>query len=349
MRRSRGSLRRSSISARRARRRSRERDVASRIRRACAQRLRNWQPRSSPISARHQAGDRAERLPRPTLPGTGMQSSSPRVYGCAGSRNAAAGACLDDLAGIHHGDPVRDARDDAEVVRDQDQRHAELALQLRQQVQDLRLDRDVERGGRLVGDDQLRARTSAPSRSSPAGAGRPRAGADTGRAGSPRRVMPTFSSRQHRALARLARASRRGGAAAPPRAGCRSVYAGLSEVIGSWKIIAMPVAAQIGQRRSPAPQQVLAVEGELPPCAPRRAGSRPISASAVSDLPQPDSPTMHSVSPRSSARSTPRTACSRPAGVGISTRKSCTCRRGAVTAICALWLAAFPIARRDGA
>ena len=35
-------------------------------------------------------------------------------------------------------------------------RHAELALQLREQLQDLRLDRDVERGRRLVGDEQLR-------------------------------------------------------------------------------------------------------------------------------------------------------------------------------------------------
>ena len=51
---------------------------------------------------------------------------------------------------------VGDARDHAQVVRDEDQRHAELALQLREQAQDLRLDRHVERRGRLVGDQQLR-------------------------------------------------------------------------------------------------------------------------------------------------------------------------------------------------
>ena len=34
-------------------------------------------------------------------------------------------------------------------------RHAELALQALQQLQDLRLDGDVERGGRLVGDQQV--------------------------------------------------------------------------------------------------------------------------------------------------------------------------------------------------
>ena len=39
---------------------------------------------------------------------------------------------------------------------DEDERQPELALQLAQQVEDLRLDRHVERGDRLVGDDQLR-------------------------------------------------------------------------------------------------------------------------------------------------------------------------------------------------
>ena len=34
---------------------------------------------------------------------------------------------------------------------------AELVLELAQQVEDLRLDRHVERGGRLVGDQQLAA------------------------------------------------------------------------------------------------------------------------------------------------------------------------------------------------
>ena len=40
-----------------------------------------------------------------------------------------------------------------------------LALQVAHQLEDLRLDGDVERRGRLVGDQQLRARSRAPSRS----------------------------------------------------------------------------------------------------------------------------------------------------------------------------------------
>ena len=47
-------------------------------------------------------------------------------------------------------------------------------------------------------------------------------------------------------------------------------------------------------------------------------------ASAVSVLPQPDSPTMHSVSPRSTWNDTPCTACSVPAGTGSATRSSST-------------------------
>ena len=63
---------------------------------------------------------------------------------------------LDDAAEVHHGDAVGDLPDHRQVVRDEDVGEVELALQVPQQVQDLRLDRDVERGDRLVADDQLR-------------------------------------------------------------------------------------------------------------------------------------------------------------------------------------------------
>ena len=75
--------------------------------------------------------------------------------------------------------------DHAQVVRDQDHRHPQVAAQVVDQVEDLGLDRHVERGRRLVGDQQLRASRPAPSRSSPAGAGRRRAGAGSSRAARP--------------------------------------------------------------------------------------------------------------------------------------------------------------------
>ena len=63
---------------------------------------------------------------------------------------------LDDLAAVHHGDAVRRLGDDAEIVGDQHHARAPLGLQCPHQVEDLRLDRDVESRRRLVGDEQLR-------------------------------------------------------------------------------------------------------------------------------------------------------------------------------------------------
>ena len=51
---------------------------------------------------------------------------------------------------------MRRLRHHAHVVGDQHQRHAALALQRYQQLENLLLDRDVQRGGRLVGDQQQR-------------------------------------------------------------------------------------------------------------------------------------------------------------------------------------------------
>ena len=66
------------------------------------------------------------------------------------------GALLHHLAGVHHGDAARHFGDHAHVVGDEHQRHAALLLQAAQQIEDLRLDRHVERRRRLVGDQQAR-------------------------------------------------------------------------------------------------------------------------------------------------------------------------------------------------
>ena len=62
---------------------------------------------------------------------------------------------LHDLAEVHDRDPVGDVPDDGEVVRDEEVGEVEVALQLLHQVDDLRLDRDVERGDRLVADEEV--------------------------------------------------------------------------------------------------------------------------------------------------------------------------------------------------
>ena len=63
---------------------------------------------------------------------------------------------LDDGAEIHHRDAVGDVLDHREVVRDENIGKPEPLLQVPQQVEDLRTDRDVERRDRLVADDQFR-------------------------------------------------------------------------------------------------------------------------------------------------------------------------------------------------
>ena len=49
-------------------------------------------------------------------------------------------------AGIHHDDALRGFGHHAEIVGDQDHRRPELALQIEDNLEDLRLDGDVERG-----------------------------------------------------------------------------------------------------------------------------------------------------------------------------------------------------------
>jgi len=63
---------------------------------------------------------------------------------------------LDDLAEIHYRDAVAELLDDGEVVGDEEIREAEFTLQVAEEIDHLRLHRDVERRGRLVPDDEAR-------------------------------------------------------------------------------------------------------------------------------------------------------------------------------------------------
>ena len=67
------------------------------------------------------------------------------------------GRMLRDPARVHHEHVVAELGDDAQVVRDEQHRHAVLVLQPAQELEDLRLHGDVERRRRLVGDQELRA------------------------------------------------------------------------------------------------------------------------------------------------------------------------------------------------
>ncbi|ABA48402.1 hypothetical protein BURPS1710b_2632 [Burkholderia pseudomallei 1710b] len=67
---------------------------------------------------------------------------------------------LDEPALLHHRDPLGEAPHEIQIVRDEQHRHPALGrrvtLQFEQQLDDLRADRHVERGGRLVGEQQAR-------------------------------------------------------------------------------------------------------------------------------------------------------------------------------------------------
>ena len=99
-------------------------------------------PAAAPGASRSTRGDRAEQTPRVRVL---------RVVEQLVER-----ALLDDAPGVHDEHAVGDVGDDAEVVGDEDDRRRRsrraASLEL---VEDLRLDRHVERGRRLVGDQQL--------------------------------------------------------------------------------------------------------------------------------------------------------------------------------------------------
>jgi len=67
------------------------------------------------------------------------------------------GPFFDDLAGVHHRHPVTRLRDDPQIVGDHQHGHPQFCLEIVDQLQNLRLDRHVECGRRLVGDQQLRS------------------------------------------------------------------------------------------------------------------------------------------------------------------------------------------------
>src|SRR3954454_8158407 len=65
-------------------------------------------------------------------------------------------AALDELSAIQEVHTVGDLAGHREIVRDEHVGKSELLPQSGEQVEDLRLDGDVERGDRLVADDHLR-------------------------------------------------------------------------------------------------------------------------------------------------------------------------------------------------
>ncbi len=106
------------------------------------------------------------------------------------------------------------------------------------------------------------------------------------------------------------------------------VMTGLSDVIGSWKIIATspPRSRRMARSGSVVSSRPASV---MEPLRRRSEGDRSrMIESAVSDLPEPDSPARHSVSPGASAKPTPSSTGRSPSGVRASMHRSSTVRIG---------------------
>ena len=181
---------------------------------------------------------------------------------------------LDDPAEVHHGDPRRDELDDREIVRDEDVGQPEPLLQVAQQVHDLRLDRDVERGHRLVADDEARldGERAGDADALPLAAGELV------------RVAPgvfrreSDESQQLRARARVGARPRGRAASSGSASVCPTVMRGLSEANGSWKMICSaprrPRMSRIGQREEVAAFEVHGARGRLEQAQHEPAGRR---------------------------------------------------------------------------
>src|SRR6266851_330513 len=103
-----------------------------------------------------------------------------------------------------------------------------------------------------------------------------------------------------------------------------TLIVGLSEVIGSWNIIASSRPRR--RRISPAGRVVSSrsLYRIFPDAIRAEAGRSPIAASIITLLPEPDSPTMHSSSCGCTVKAMPSTARAGPAGVSNSTTRSDT-------------------------
>ncbi len=212
---------------------------------ACGQRGWNVQPGggSSGLGTSPATAVRAS----PVISRSGTASSSMRVYGCCGlAKSSRVGRDLDDAAEVHHADAVGDVVHDREVVRDEEVREPELALQVAHQVQHLRLHRHVERGRRLVADQER-------------GLGRQRARDRDALPLAARelvRILDAVGGREADLLEQ--RATRASSSRAQRRRACARIGSatmsatrqrGLRLAYGSWKIICMPRRAAAQRAR----------------------------------------------------------------------------------------------------
>ena len=164
---------------------------------------------------------------------------------------------LDDLARVHHRRAVADLRHHRQVVRDQDHRQAQIAGQAHQEIQDLGLHHHVERGRRLVGEQDLRlARQRERDRRALAHAARELVRIPIGAVA---RDPDQLEQLAHLRPGRPARSQCRAAPSAR-RSARRSVLTGLKAFIAPWNTIAMSLQRCGADRFLALGEHVLAVQ-----------------------------------------------------------------------------------------
>src|SRR5688500_2137197 len=109
---------------------------------------------------------------------------------------------------------------------------------------------------------------------------------------------------------------------------CRPIECtGFSDVIGSWKIIAISLPRSLRSFVLPRPSRSSPLKSTWPVTVVFRLSFSPMIERQVTLLPQPDSPTMPTVRPGSMLKSTPTTAVTMPSSVWKRVRRSRTSSR----------------------
>ncbi len=103
---------------------------------------------------------------------------------------------------------------------------------------------------------------------------------------------------------------------------------GFSAVIGSWKIIDMRVQRSSRSRSSLAARMFSPSSRISPELGFSALARRPMTVKAITDLPEPDSPTRQTISPGLTVKLTLSTANSRSAPLGSVTERLRTSRTG---------------------
>ena len=85
----------------------------------------------------------------------GTADSSACVYGCRGAEERLVRGVLGYLSEVHHHDAVGDVAHDREVVGDEQVRQVVLFLEVKQEIENLCLDRHVECRHGLVAHDEV--------------------------------------------------------------------------------------------------------------------------------------------------------------------------------------------------